>query len=427
MELFLLCATAFCICLLFHAIVSVISTELINRHFNNDQNIVAMKQKNVDSLQEFVDENEITLDNLDQINLWSSNRYNVLLKIYANGYLIYDSIYGVTNNTALAQETVNDYSNMDLYPLNLKDTTVNVNLLCFDYTLQNNVSTIISVISVLLFFYIIIMGVQKKIKYLVQLHDELNLLAEDLNHEISIKGCDEITQVATGIDELRKSVIDKMDNEKRAYDANIQLITTLSHDIKTPLTSIIAFIELARDRAKELHDQALSSYLDLTYEKSFHLNNLINELFSHFLLHSNSYQVQFETLDTDILIMQILEENLYELETNGATIERDVQNISSKIQVNLTLFHRLFNNIFSNIHKYANFNEPIYVQYYLKDAELIIKIKNSKKSEKDIHQSSTKIGLNNCKAIMEKHNGEFMTTEDDHLFTVELHFPVSMK
>ena len=55
---------------------------------------------------------------------------------------------------------------------------------------------------------------------------------------IHIEGCDEITQVAYGIDSLRKSVIEKIENEKRAYDANMQLITTLSHDIKTPFRSL---------------------------------------------------------------------------------------------------------------------------------------------------------------------------------------------
>lgn len=68
-----------------------------------------------------------------------------------------------------------------------------------------------------------------------------------------------------------------------------------------------------------------------------------------FLLHSNSYEIKFEKVDANILVSQILEENLYELESKGTIIKKEISDISSYIYVNITLFHRLFNNIFSNI------------------------------------------------------------------------------
>ena len=352
MELFLLCAVAFIICLFFYAITSTVASGLIDSYFNDRQNIEAIEKRNLKSLQKYVTDKEVTLKEIGQIKSWSLHQENVLLKVYFNGYLIYDSIYGMTENSNLALENENDYSKLNLYNLILKDAKVNVNLLCFDYTLQNNVSTVISIITILLFFFIIIAGVRKKIKYLVQLYNDLNGLSNNLNHEVHIEGCDEITQVAYGIDSLRKSVIEKIENEKRAYDANMQLITTLSHDIKTPLTSIIAFIELAKGQVQK--DDITYNYLNTAYEKSFHLNNLINELFSHFLLHSNSYEIKFEKVDSDILISQILEENLYELESKGTIIKKETSDISSYIYVNITLFHRVFNNIFSNINKYAD-------------------------------------------------------------------------
>lgn len=352
MELFLLCAVAFIICLFFYAITSTVASGLIDSYFNDRQNIEAIEKRNLKSLQKYVTDKEVTLKEIEQIKSWSLHQENVLLKVYFNGYLIYDSIYGMTENSNLALENENDYSKLNLYNLILKDAKVNVNLLCFDYTLQNNVSTVISIITILLFFFIIIAGVRKKIKYLVQLYNDLNGLSNNLNHEVHIEGCDEITQVAYGIDSLRKSVIEKIENEKRAYDANMQLITTLSHDIKTPLTSIIAFIELAKGQVQK--DDITYNYLNTAYEKSFHLNNLINQLFSHFLLHSNSYEIKFEKVDSDILISQILEENLYELESKGTIIKKETSDISSYIYVNITLFHRVFNNIFSNINKYAD-------------------------------------------------------------------------
>lgn len=421
-ELFLLCLVAFGLCLFFHIAASEVSMIMIDSYFNDDQNIESMEKKKMDSLQTYIIDKKIALNELEQINGWLSSQTDVLIKVYHNGYLMYDSIYGLADNNELLLESKNDYPNFSYYTLNLEDAKVEVSLLCYDYTLQNNIGTMISIITVVLFFYIIIRGVRKKIKYLIQLYDDLNALSCDLSHEMHIAGNDEITQVAYGIESLRNSVIEKIEDEKRAYDTNIQLVTTLSHDIKTPLTSIIGFLELAKNNSKE--NQITYHYLDIALEKSFHLNNLINELFSHFLLHSNSYEIQFEKVDTDILINQILEEYLYELETKGAIIKRDIHDITSEISVNINLFQRLISNIFSNINKYADLNKPISVQYYLEEKTLIIKIKNSKKTERSFTQNSTKIGLNNCRAIMQKHMGEFVNYEDADSFVVELHFPV---
>ncbi|MCR0155787.1 HAMP domain-containing histidine kinase [[Clostridium] innocuum] len=421
-ELLLLCLAAFGLCLLFHIAASEVSMIMIDSYFNDDQNIETMEKKKLDSLQTYIIDKKIALNELEQINGWLSSQTDVLIKIYHNGYLMYDSIYGLADNNELSLESKNDYPNFSYYTLDLEDAKVEVSLLCYDYTLQNNVGTMISIITVVLFFYIVIRGVRKKIKYLIQLYDDLNALSCDLSHEMHIAGNDEITQVAYRIESLRNSVIEKMDDEKRAYDTNMQLVTTLSHDIKTPLTSIIGFLELAKNNSKE--NQMNYHYLDIALEKSFHLNNLLNELFSHFLLHSNSYEIQFEKVDTGILINQILEEYLYELETKGAIINRDIHDVTSEISVNINLFQRLISNIFSNINKYADLNKPISIQYYLAENTLIIKIKNSKKTERNFTQNSTKIGLNNCRAIMQKHKGEFVSYEDADSFVVELHFPV---
>lgn len=77
------------------------------------------------------------------------------------------------------------------------------------------------------------------------------MLVNDLNTPITFKGHDEIYQVAKGIDYLKLSILEKIKKEKNAFDANMNLITSLSHDIKTPLTSVIAYIELAIDSTSD--------------------------------------------------------------------------------------------------------------------------------------------------------------------------------
>ena len=92
MELFLLCAVAFIICLFFHAITSTVASELIDSYFSDRQNIEAIEKRNLKSLQKYVTDKEVTLKEIEQIKSWSLHQENVLLKVYFNGYLIYDSI-----------------------------------------------------------------------------------------------------------------------------------------------------------------------------------------------------------------------------------------------------------------------------------------------------------------------------------------------
>ena len=117
MELFLLCAVAFIICLFFYAITSTVASGLIDSYFNDRQNIEAIEKRNLKSLQKYVTDKEVTLKEIEQIKSWSLHQENVLLKVYFNGYLIYDSIYGMTENSNLALENENDYSKLNLYNL----------------------------------------------------------------------------------------------------------------------------------------------------------------------------------------------------------------------------------------------------------------------------------------------------------------------
>lgn len=163
--------------------------------------------------------------------------------------------------------------------------------------------------------------------------------------------------------------------------------------------------------------------LKISLNKANHLKNITNEIFDHFLLHSDNYNIIFEEVNTKDLIIPMLEENLVDLELKGVTIERNIEDINSKINVNINLIYRIFENVFSNIEKYADLSKSIMVMYYIKDSVLLVSIKNYKK-KKYKSCSSTKIGLNNCIAIMEKHHGKFDVFETDEIFEITLIFPL---
>ena len=242
------------------------------------------------------------------------------------------------------------------------------------------------------------------------------------NSQITLKGNDEIYQVAQGIDELRKTIISEIEQEKEAYNSNIALVTALSHDIKTPLTSIISYIELVSEKIKG--DEQSLEFLNIALSKAMYLRRLTKELFEHFLLKSQAYNIIFEKVNANELIVQMVEENLLDLEAKGVVVVRNTKDITSTLSVNIELVYSVFENIFSNLYKYADLTKCINVQYQIKNEYLEISIKNTKNRKKNTNELSAQIGLRNSKSIMERHFGNLEIIDTKDTFKVVLSFPV---
>lgn len=289
-------------------------------------------------------------------------------------------MYGITDYSEVPTEKIQNYSEIDFYPLKVEDKEIKAVIFCYDFVVENYCKNVILIFSFLLFLAILLCGVKKKINYLAIMSNEIKKLTEDLNTKITLKGNDEIYQVAQGIDELRKSIISEIEQEKEAYNSNIALVTTLSHDIKTPLTSVISYIELVSEKIKD--DEQSLEFLNIALSKAMYLRRLTKELFEHFLLKSQAYNITFEKVNANELVVQMVEENLLDLEAKGVSVVRNIKDITSTLSVNIELVYSVFENIFSNLYKYADLKQCIKVQYQIKKEYLEISIENTKNSVK---------------------------------------------
>lgn len=368
-----------------------------------------------------MNESEIYVGDLNEIDEWVLAQNDVYLKLFHNGNLVYDTLYGVTEGSDMPEESVKEYGEMRVYSIHFMDGEAEALLFGYDYRIESYARYVMLLLSLIVFLVVFVHGIRKKIRYLVTISREVDRLSEDLHYEVTVQGEDEIATVAKGIDRLRRSVIDQMEREKRAYDTNMNLVTSLSHDIKTPLTSVIGYMELAREKAKQ--DEEVIQYLNISLEKAMYLKQQTNDLFEHFLLHSNGYQIVFEKVNANELIVQMLEENLLELEAKGVPVKRQISNIAASISVNVNLIYSVFENLFSNLNKYADLSKEVQVGYQLREGYLVVFIENSKKTEKNKNWISTKIGLDNCRAIMGKHKGKLEIEETNERFKVTLWLP----
>lgn len=261
-------------------------------------------------------------------------------------------------------------------------------------------------------------SINRKIKYLEKIKTELDTISSGaFEQAISIKGNDEITHVAESINHLKASLVDKMEKEKEVYKTNTDLITSLSHDIRTPLTSLSGYLELAlKDNTL---DETTRKYIKTSFDKSIRIREITNQLFEHSLLVSKKDEIQKEAVEGNELIAQLVEDKLIDFEENGVKVVRNIQDVTSMLLVNTGLIQRLFDNIFSNIEKYADLQKEIFVEYYLKDNFLTVKISNYKK-KRNLKAASSKIGMNNCRSIVKIHDGYLHVEDEKEMFTLEL-------
>lgn len=422
-ELLVWSLVAFFISVMFYVAISTVSIYILENYYSKEENIKKIESMYLNKLQKYIDDNNISINDISKIDEWNEKNDNIYLKLFLDNTLIFDTAYGPIDYKNIHTENVEDFSNMKYHNLKIQGSNVQALMFYGDFPSEVWANYCSIILSFLLFFILLLKSIKNKMLYLIKIKNELDALSKSLDVHITIRGCDEITQVAYGIESLRLSIIDKLSKEKLAHDANMNLVTSLSHDIKTPLTSIITYLELSSERVK--NDAKLERYIDITLRRANHLRDLTNQLFEYFLLHSDSRSVTFEMVNSNELVVQMVEENLYDLETKGAHVYREISDITSHLRVNTNLVNRLFNNIFSNLYKYADLNKEISAKYYIKEKYLIISLENYKKEELKKRVSSN-IGINNCKAIMEKHCGKFEVMESEYTYSIFLYFLITV-
>jgi signal transduction histidine kinase len=242
---------------------------------------------------------------------------------------------------------------------------------------------------------------------------------------------DAVNNIGEGI---RKAVHTSMKDEQMKSD----LITNVSHDIKTPLTSIINYVDLLK-RLK-IEDEPAKGYIDVLVEKSQRLKQLTDDLVEASKISSGNITLNMEKLDLTELLNQTIGEFSEKLEERGLSVVFDDNNVPSYIKADSRRMWRIADNLFNNICKYAMENTRVYVDISINEentVELSVKnisasqmnIKGEELTERFIRGDSSRttegsgLGLFIAKSLTEVQNGTFEIQLDGDLFKVLMTFP----
>lgn len=313
------------------------------------------------------------------------NSYDV--RYYENYYEDINSGYGsYKEGYSYTESSTIDYSKIKeltfVYPMNFLDQNIFLVIrdspmpeTRTDFTESYNES--ISLLLALLAFILGFMFLTKnKMIYMQDLSNAVNIMSTgNLKYKAPIKGNDELTNLALSLNSMAKEIDIRIEEERQLEQMKHDLITNVSHDLRTPLTSIIGYLGLARQ--KNASEEEIDSYINIAYNKSETLKILINELFEYSKLQSPEKEMTFKHLNIKDLLDQLIEEMVPIASEHNLKIKKNFPSFDLFIVADGNKIVRVFENLISNAIKYSYTKSPIIVSIYDLDDKVKITVENS--------------------------------------------------
>ena len=302
--------------------------------------------------------------------------------------------------------------------------------------LQNTASsqTIVVLLFVLLgivLFSVIFWLFQKKsYDYLKEIKDAVRDISKGkLDTRLDIEGDNEFSEIALNINNMAGDIQTLMDKERESEKTKNELITNIAHDLRTPLTSIIGYLELLNLRS-DLPAEQRSQYTNIAYTKSKKLQKLIEDLFGFTKLNYGKIAMKVVKLDIVKLLSQLVDE-FYPNFTEKGLEWSLISNVNSaEISADGELLARLFDNLINNAIKYGADGKRIDIKLNATPEAVTIAVINYGKviPEEEIphlfekfyrvEQSRNKqtggtgLGLAIAKSIVDMHDGQIHVESD---------------
>lgn len=191
---------------------------------------------------------------------------------------------------------------------------------------------------------------------------------------IEIPCQDEFGMLANRMNQMASNIQTVIENDRRMENRKHELITSVAHDLRTPLTSVIGYLELLR--SNKVDHSTKDRYLQIVYNKSKRLEQLIEDLFSYTKYNYGNVATITEPVDVVKLLEQLLEEFYPSFEENHLTYEfyKDCSTLVSYADGNLLA--RAFANLISNAIKYGADGKRVELYFTHKSNEMHVIVKN---------------------------------------------------
>lgn len=290
--------------------------------------------------------------------------------------------------------------------------------------------TIASIIGVVLFITYFLILTKKFATYIEEIASGITKIAAgDFDTRIDINNEDEFAFIATKLNNMTDDIKQIIENDRKSESTKNELITSVAHDLRTPLTSIIGYLELVSDKDK-LSPDTKQRYIEIAYSKSKRLEKLIEDLFAYTKFSFGEVTMERADIDMVKFISQLVDEFYPSFTENGLEYEFNTKLSSIYVFADGNLLARAFANLVSNAIKYGKDGKRVIIKLSEKDEKVIVSVTNYGRliPEKDLNYiferfyrvegsrssetGGTGLGLAIAKSIIEMHGGTIRVKSD---------------
>ena len=271
---------------------------------------------------------------------------------------------------------------------------------------------------------------------------ELHYIANGhFDHRINFRVRPELQRVVDSINSLVDSTVNSINEERAIEKSKDELITNVSHDIRTPLTSIIGYLGLLKTGISSKEDQ--QKYVDIAYTKAEQMKSLADDLFEYTTLKSTSTKLNLNELHIYSMLEQVAAGFELEAEKKGIDIEIEARPKNLTIQADAEKLVRVYNNLISNAFKYGtgatkiklvanlvnksevelrveNNGEPIPVSAQKKIFDRFYRVETSRNTK----TGGTGLGLSITKSVVDLHHGTIRCQSDENWTSFIIRLPL---
>ena len=246
---------------------------------------------------------------------------------------------------------------------------------------------------------------------------------------------------AEHLNHIREGMSNAVEAQLRSERMKTELITNVSHDIKTPLTSIINYVDLMKK--EPLESETVKEYLDIMDRQSTRLKKLIEDLIEVSKASTGNVAVEMTPTDVSVLLEQTAGEYRERMIAANLTLCVNNKTQGSRIMADGKLLWRVFDNLLGNICKYSMPGTRVYLDAVEKNGELEISLRNISlyslnitseelmerfvRGDRSRHTEGSGLGLSIAKNLVELQKGKLEITIDGDLFKAVMVFPILQK
>lgn len=262
----------------------------------------------------------------------------------------------------------------------------------------------------------------------------------NLGYQIPLEGMrGELLQFAQDMNAISHVVADAVEDQTRSEHLKTELITNVSHDIKTPLTSIINYADLIG--RQPLDNETITEYAQVLYRQSTRLKKLIDDLMEVSKATTGNLEVYLERCQAGVILSQAMGEFEQRLQERGIDIIVRQREEPVWIMADPRMLWRILDNLMTNICKYAQSDTRVYLLLEERDNQAVMSFKNISahpleidaaelmerfvRGDKSRHTEGSGLGLAIARSLTELQGGNMQLVTDGDLFKVILTFPIA--